>query len=368
MTQDNYIKSKPKGSIKSDINELDSDYSNEEVNNLREKLIRTQTELKEQRNLMLRELEGMSRDHEQQRYEMTKAFSEREKDFEKQRMEMFHALSEREKEIETQRHDMALEYSSREKNLTRNTDEMRKILSERERVLESRHQEFQARSEEIEKTNYIRQREFEAEFQNKASELRSKEESLERSIEQFESEKIRYNEENKQKLKLNSGKYVNDTISKLESKEKEFRLISYAWSLIGGLVLLAGVFFITYVTYRSLASVVDTINWQTLTYYAVRGTVLAGLIGVISRYSFVLSNNDMNEGLRTADRIHAIKFGQFYIETYGAAAAWDEVKEAFHNWNGEKETHSKDNVSSINYNNSVEDISKIIELIKKIKS
>jgi hypothetical protein len=41
----------------------------------------------------------------------------------------------------------------------------------------------------------------------------------------------------------------------------------------------------------------------------------------------------MQEALKNADRRHAINFGKFYLESYGAAADWTQVKEAFEHWN-----------------------------------
>jgi hypothetical protein len=41
----------------------------------------------------------------------------------------------------------------------------------------------------------------------------------------------------------------------------------------------------------------------------------------------------MREALKNADRRHAINFGKFYLESYGAAAEWSQVKEAFEHWN-----------------------------------
>ena len=41
----------------------------------------------------------------------------------------------------------------------------------------------------------------------------------------------------------------------------------------------------------------------------------------------------MHESLKSGERLHAIKFGEFYLDAYGADAEWDQIKEAFENWN-----------------------------------
>ncbi|GBQ65769.1 hypothetical protein AA103196_1216 [Ameyamaea chiangmaiensis NBRC 103196] len=73
-------------------------------------------------------------------------------------------------------------------------------------------------------------------------------------------------------------------------------------------------------------------------FFSFKGLVVLTIVGFFTRYNFVHSGNYMQESLKIADRIHAIKFGQFYIETYGATATWEEVKEVFSSWNGEEKT------------------------------
>jgi hypothetical protein len=41
----------------------------------------------------------------------------------------------------------------------------------------------------------------------------------------------------------------------------------------------------------------------------------------------------MVEALRTGDRRHAIRFGEFYLKAYGENTTWEEIKEAFQHWN-----------------------------------
>jgi len=40
----------------------------------------------------------------------------------------------------------------------------------------------------------------------------------------------------------------------------------------------------------------------------------------------------MSEGIRNSDRALQIEFGQFYLDTFGATAAWGELKEALQIW------------------------------------
>jgi hypothetical protein len=47
----------------------------------------------------------------------------------------------------------------------------------------------------------------------------------------------------------------------------------------------------------------------------------------------LFSNSYVKEALKNADRRHAINYGKFYLESYGAAADWSQIKEAFEHWN-----------------------------------
>lgn len=60
---------------------------------------------------------------------------------------------------------------------------------------------------------------------------------------------------------------------------------------------------------------------------------MVGLCGLLAKYSFIFSKSYMHESLKLGERAHAIRFGEFYLDTYGANAQWEEVKEAFAHWN-----------------------------------
>ena len=41
----------------------------------------------------------------------------------------------------------------------------------------------------------------------------------------------------------------------------------------------------------------------------------------------------MVEAIRNSDRIHAISFGEFFLNAYGNVATREEVRDVFGNWN-----------------------------------
>lgn len=208
-------------------------------------------------------------------------------------------------------------------------------------MMRSREGELEKQIEEINNLNFVREKDFlaklkksEDNYNEKMNILSTRAEELRIRERDLEAEIIRISSENQENLKSNSASFVNATLKDLNTKEKSLSTISLSWSVIGGLLLFGACLTIGAVTIFTVRTVHAEMSWALVGFYALKGTVLLGVVGVASRYAFVLSQRYMEESLRTADRIHAIKFGQLYVETYGAAANWDQVKDAFANWDG----------------------------------
>ncbi|MFT8335036.1 MAG: hypothetical protein ABF628_02550, partial [Acetobacter orientalis] len=96
----------------------------------------------------------------------------------------------------------------------------------------------------------------------------------------------------------------------------------------------------------------------------IRGIIILTVVGFFTRYNFIQSGNYMQEALKVSNRIHAIKFGQFYIETYGATASWDQVKEVFASWNGEEKTNWEKNIHYDELNDNIKCFSSTLDKMK----
>ena len=48
---------------------------------------------------------------------------------------------------------------------------------------------------------------------------------------------------------------------------------------------------------------------------------------------FSLGKSYSSESLKSSDRIHAIRFGEFYLRAFGDKTKWEELKEVFQHWN-----------------------------------
>jgi TIR domain len=129
----------------------------------------------------------------------------------------------------------------------------------------------------------------------------------------------------------NSSNYVEEAIERQQRSERQNKYSAMAWYVAGFTSLLAGLAFVA----QSVASIngMEATNWAYFAILALKSFLAVGLLGACSKYAFSLGKSYMSEALKSADRIHAISFGKFYLKVYGAKATWPEVREAFQHWN-----------------------------------
>ncbi|WP_156443723.1 hypothetical protein [Burkholderia savannae] len=255
-------------------------------------------------------------------------------------LEEIHQLATRERELLSQRalirkqeHELDVyrkrlkeEQLVREQELQRELEAREKIFSERERNLIERQREFE---------RHLMRRESETEslrthLQNEISDREAK---LQQALSDLQQEKERYSEESRKKIERTSKDYVMDALDALDKKERQFHRISKVWSFIGAASLAGGIGFFVYVTLSTTITFPPHITWEFIVFSVFKGLIAVGLLAGLAKYSFLFSSSYMQEALKNADRRHAINFGKFYLESYGAAAEWSQVKEAFEHWN-----------------------------------
>jgi len=265
------------------------------------------------------------------------------------------------------------EHRLREDQLTSQLNRLQNELAENqqrehERYEQQKKLESQARERENEQRAMIARLEHEREVFNR---IRIEEtEKLNKQKQEFEEERARYTQESKEKLEANTSAFVEGILIKLEEKENRMSRISFWAAIFGGAILIIGLMSLIYLSFRSDLLALGQMTWPQIVYFATKGAVIAGVIGVISRYSYVFSIHYQKEALRVADKSHAIKFGQLYVETYGAAADWDRVKDAFANWHGAAEVQEQaqtrdDNELLLENTKQIKDA---LDLIGKLKS
>jgi hypothetical protein len=211
--------------------------------------------------------------------------------------------------------------------------ELRKEFEERERYFIDREKKLVERQKNFEE--HFHQRELEAESlrNHLQKEISNREYELKKAFDDLTLEKERLTKESREKIEETSQNYVEDALELLSTKESQFHTISKIWSGIGASCLVVGVIFFVVVTFKYGALDVGQVTWQFLIFTLFKGLITVGLLAAIAKYTYLFSSSYMHESLKNADRRHAINFGKFYLQSYGAAADWSEVKEAFEHWN-----------------------------------
>jgi hypothetical protein len=241
-------------------------------------------------------------------------------------------LHKQEIDIQRQQKRIKEEQISRER-------EYQKERIERERIYEEREKKLLQRQSLMEELFDQRLAETEALKNILQKEIIEKENQLAAAKIQLQVEKEKYTEESRKQLESKSESYVNTALKSLEEKENSFHESSKKWAKIGVFSIIISIIFISATTYSNLIndSINDAITWEYLLFIITRGLIVVALFIALARYAFIYSNSYMHESLKNGDRRHAINFGKFYLETYGANANWDQIKEAFQHWNMENQ-------------------------------
>lgn len=244
----------------------------------------------------------------------------------KEKMKYQEELNSQEEAFDKYRETVRVEQLMREKKLQEETKARETVFADREEILKRRQNEF-------EKMLMQREQEVETLRSHLRHEVSQREAKLQEANLELKQEKDRYNQENRERLDRTSKKYVEDALTSLHRQETKFHTISENWSAVGAGALIVGLVFFAFITLSSWLTLPATITWEFIVFSVAKGLVAVSLLGALARYSFLFSNSYVREALKNADRGHAINFGKFYLESYGAAADWSQVKEAFEHWN-----------------------------------
>ena len=262
-------------------------------------------------------------------------------------------LKHRESELDQFKEQLRKEQNEREKFLN-------KELKERDQIIEAREKELYERQKRMEEKYQARHSETEKTKLKLESELAKKEAELNSLLQEVEKEKERYTEESRKSIESKSKKFVDAALLSLENKENGFHKISKTWSAIGAFSIILGISFAIFTMFYG-ADVFHQTGNKSISYYLYnlfRGLIVVGLFGFLSRYAFVFSNAYMHESLKSGERLHAIKFGEFYLDAYGADADWGQIKEAFEHWN-------ISNKSAFSKSDKLPENNQYIEMLKK---
>ncbi|GBR18808.1 hypothetical protein [Asaia spathodeae] len=184
----------------------------------------------------------------------------------------------------------------------------------------------------------------------------------------LDAEREKFTKEYQSALQENSSSFVQTTVEELKIREKYFSRKSNGWAILGALILMLGLLIVIYLSFMGSSVNHNDMSWPSLLFYSFKGVIILTVVGFLARYGFVMSGNFMQESLKTDNRMHAIKFGQFYIKTYGATANWEQVREVFSSWNGDERTLWEKNIQYDELNNAIQTISSFANKIKSDKT
>ncbi len=212
-------------------------------------------------------------------------------------------------------------------------NDLQSELESRELVYAEREEKFIKRQREYEKSIMRKQEEALNHREQLENELEKRQSEFQQALQQLKQEKELLSEEARNNIKSKSSSYVEQALKDLSEKENKFYRSAQTWSRVGaGAISIAIVFFCT-ITYLIFSAIPNPITWEFIVFSVFKGLVVLAMFAALSKYAFVLGDSYMQESLKNADRQHAINFGKFYLESYGAAADWAQIKEAFEHWN-----------------------------------
>jgi hypothetical protein len=127
-----------------------------------------------------------------------------------------------------------------------------------------------------------------------------------------------------------AAKYIATSLTELRKRENTDRWLAHIWYSMGFAFLISGAALALWRIVR-----IGQINgaWLGIAEFGILGLIAVGLLVALAKFAFTLGKSFMVEALRTADRVHAISFGQFYLNAFGDRAEWASVKEALQHWN-----------------------------------
>lgn len=134
-----------------------------------------------------------------------------------------------------------------------------------------------------------------------------------------------------EKIQSNAADYIKVAIDSLAALEVRDRVLSYIWYALGFVSLVTGIAFALW--NLTLASQQTGLQTESLVLVALKALVVIGLLGACAKYAFSLGKSYSSEALKSSDRIHAIRFGEFYLRAFGDKTKWEELKEVFQHWN-----------------------------------
>lgn len=213
----------------------------------------------------------------------------------------------------------------REKKLSRDFEERSQTLQEREARLSNQEKEMSAHFSKMKE-------DFDKERKAALHSIELIQKSVETEKLENIKERERLTKEYQEILESNSAEYIEKTLKTLRDRYAKLDRLATTWQQIGALALLAGLAALIYFSVQ-MQSFGQQIEWKYIVYISIRGSAFLALLAALSAYASKTGSAKREEAKLTADRIHAIDYGAFYLNTYGKNATWDQINDVFKHWN-----------------------------------
>ncbi|TGM68659.1 TIR domain-containing protein [Leptospira meyeri] len=163
-------------------------------------------------------------------------------------------------------------------------------------------------------------------------------------------------------IKESSTDYIEKTMDELKKAEKDQSIISIFWFFSSFITLFIGCIFSYTIAnkYLNLDDLLKLSN-SALIYLSGKSLFILSIFAAVSKLCFSIAKEYRRTSIKNSDRLHAIRFGKFYLDAFKEKIEWKEVKEVFQHWNIDNEL-----LTRINNKSTGEDIK--ISLIEELKN
>ena len=175
-------------------------------------------------------------------------------------------------------------------------------------------------------------------------------------------EKIKKDEQEKkeseEKVKIGLSKYIDEVFENLKNSEKQNKRTAF-WLYLVSIFSLIGTIIIAILFFVNEKSYVN--DMITVAIYGIVCVFIVIMLISLSKLLFTLAKSFMVEAIRCSDRRHAISFGKFFLDAYGAEATREEVLKAFSSWNIDNGSTSFRSQSGDDYDPKLTNIANLIK-------
>ncbi|MED4156637.1 toll/interleukin-1 receptor domain-containing protein [Priestia aryabhattai] len=129
--------------------------------------------------------------------------------------------------------------------------------------------------------------------------------------------------------RISDSSQLKEVILDLKNKEKINKRIAMGCYFAG----IAGIIFGAVLAYLSVSNIPGDKKSYYYVYIGAKNLAIIGVLILCSRYTFNIGKIYMDEAVKHSDRLHAIHYGKFFLESFQEKLTFEEMKELFKDWN-----------------------------------